>query len=79
MLTRSTHGGRVVITPVCASYLAYAHGFQSIDSYMRRNAAGRPYYYSHYTDYYRYVTTWLLQHSRNGNGERNYICVQALF
>jgi hypothetical protein len=54
-LTDGQYHDRVLVTPVCASFLAHTHGFQITDSFMKRNALGRPYYYSHFTDYYRCV------------------------
>lgn len=54
LLTRGQYRERVILTPICSTYLAYSHGFQHIDTFMKKSAAGRPYYYSHYTDYYRY-------------------------
>ena len=57
---------RVIVTPVCSTYLAYSHGFQAIDSYLMKNAAGRPYWYSHFTDYYRSVVVCVCAYVRAG-------------
>lgn len=52
-------GGRLKAMPLCMSSLAADHGYKSVDNYIRRYAAGRPFGYSHITDYYRYLLLYV--------------------
>lgn len=46
---------RIFVVPICNTWLAEMSGFGHIDVFIKQNAMGRPFYYSHFTDYYRYL------------------------